>query len=222
VRRENPGIWSFALFTNLHGTIKRSIGEGDLLIVAVCAGRASAGVYKVVRQLAMITAKALEPLFQVVYPRMARLVSEGAWAKLSRLTLRASAIAATFAVIACLMVILVAPQFVELVVGPGFRDVAPLLAWYTVGLVFAYATVPVAHAMTACGFVGVLLAAGTGLGGAYLLLLWGAVNAHGLLGAVGAFILYHMAYFAVLVLWFRERAAKLTGSKSCRSPTVGG
>ena len=64
--------------------------EVDTLIVGGILGSASAGLYKIVKQVASVLSRAADPLYQAVYPELAKLWSAGDRAGFRRLLRRST------------------------------------------------------------------------------------------------------------------------------------
>ncbi|MBU09662.1 MAG: hypothetical protein CME13_17045 [Gemmatimonadetes bacterium] len=85
VLRSHPGLLRFFVSTNWRTTVRNASKEVDSLIVGGILGSASAGLYKIVKQVASVLSRAADPLYQAVYPELAKLWSAGDRAGFRRL-----------------------------------------------------------------------------------------------------------------------------------------
>ena len=67
------GLWSFVWTTNLNSSIRMASRELDTLVVGCMAGAAAAGFYKVAKQFSGLLGRFADPLYQSIYPELARL-----------------------------------------------------------------------------------------------------------------------------------------------------
>jgi O-antigen/teichoic acid export membrane protein len=85
VLHAHPGLLGFFVSTNWHTTVRMASKEVDTLIIGGILGNASAGLYKIVKQIASVLSRAADPLYQAVYPELAKLWSAGDHAGFRRL-----------------------------------------------------------------------------------------------------------------------------------------
>ena len=77
VLEQHPGLLRFFVTTNWHATIRMASKEADTLIIGAMMGSAGAGLFKIVKQVASVLSRAADPLYQAVYPELARLWTAG-------------------------------------------------------------------------------------------------------------------------------------------------
>lgn len=85
VLHAHPGLLGFFVSTNWHTTVRMASKEVDTLIIGGILGNASAGLYEIVKQIASVLSRAAAPLYQAVYPELAKLWSAGDHAEFRRL-----------------------------------------------------------------------------------------------------------------------------------------
>ncbi|MFK3862204.1 lipopolysaccharide biosynthesis protein [Pseudoalteromonas rhizosphaerae] len=67
-------VFKFCLFTNLASTIDLPIKEFDVLLIGAITNSSTAGVYKIAKQIMGLIANLASPLYQVIYPELAKRV----------------------------------------------------------------------------------------------------------------------------------------------------
>lgn len=82
---EKREFFSFVKTVYLHGTLKTTVKELDVLIVGAIGTVAAAGLYKIARQFSGIIMKLAEPVSQVIFPVMSRWEAGGQRQRMARL-----------------------------------------------------------------------------------------------------------------------------------------
>ena len=85
-----PGLWRFALFSNLDSTVKTASEHLPTLLAGALFGPGAAAIYRISRQIADLFARGVSQFDKVMYPEIARLLEAGERARVTRLVLRSS------------------------------------------------------------------------------------------------------------------------------------
>jgi O-antigen/teichoic acid export membrane protein len=115
-----PGLWRFALLSNLHVTVQTVTGYLAPVLVGGLAGPAAAGLFKIARDVATAITKPAELLNNSVYPEFARLASQGAWTAFPRLILRGGSMAGAAGLVLIALALLGGPWFLGAFFGAEF------------------------------------------------------------------------------------------------------
>lgn len=99
-RPDRKGLWSFVIKSNIDATLGAATLHLPSLLVFVIFGPVWNGIYKIAEEVSKLLSEGFQLLDQVIYPELARMVSEGKVQKIWRLTTRAAAILFIFG---CLM-----------------------------------------------------------------------------------------------------------------------
>lgn len=67
-------VIKFCLFTNLASTVDLPVKEFDVLMIGAITNSSTAGVYKIAKQIMGLIANLASPLYQVIYPELAKRV----------------------------------------------------------------------------------------------------------------------------------------------------
>jgi O-antigen/teichoic acid export membrane protein len=124
------GFWSFVWRTNLHSSIRMGTKEIDVLLVGTLLGASSAGLYKVVKQASSAIAMVADPIYQVIYPDLAR-----EWARRDHRSFVRTAVGSTL-LTSCLAmagigaILLWGDQLLLATVGASYLQALPTLRWY--------------------------------------------------------------------------------------------
>jgi O-antigen/teichoic acid export membrane protein len=197
-RRRYPSLLSFVVTTNLNLSLKLSAREADTMIVGATLGDAPAGIYKIAKQLAGILAKVADPLYQAVFPELARLWSRGSYAAFRRLVVRATLLASAGSIVVWVGFLLLGKPFIGLTVGDAYVSGHGAMLTYMAAIVLAVAGFALSPAMLAMGrpkpgFVATLVSTI-----AYFATLYAFLSAWQLVGAGLAYVLYYVVWTAIM------------------------
>lgn len=87
-----PGMWRFALLSNLDSTVKTAAEHLPTLLAGALFGPGAAAIYRVSRQIADLFARGVSQFDKVIHPEIARLLNDGEPGRVTRLVLRSSLI----------------------------------------------------------------------------------------------------------------------------------
>lgn len=120
-----PSGWRFAIHVNLTSSLEAAWGPIARLLVGGLLGPASAGLYRVAASLSDAAQKPADLLAKAYYPEVVRMdfASKKPW----KLMLRGTALAATFGIIAVLIVIIAGRPLLAGLFGPEFTGAYPVL-----------------------------------------------------------------------------------------------
>ena len=183
----------------------------DVTLIAPMMPADQVGIYKMAKNITLLTWRAIDPFYLALMPEMSRLVSLGDHAAVRRLVSRSSlglfALAIGLSLASYLLLLLFGGQ----VLGASFTAVPGLMPWMLVGIVVSAPLVwghPLAVALDRAdvAFTGSLVGSAVGLA-AFLIL----TPAHGLRGAGAAWTLTFLLTFTftagVSQSLFRNRMA---------------
>lgn len=129
ISRAFPGVWRFALTTNLNSTLTLAFGHIGTLVIGGMLGPVSASYYRVGSQIAAGIAKPATLVQSTLYPEMTRLWNKRDTLHLYVLAVRAAlAAGALGSVLLCFAWFLGGP-ILQIVIGPHGADALPLTMW---------------------------------------------------------------------------------------------
>lgn len=203
IRTRFPGILRFIVSTNAQLTVKTTQNELDLIVVGSMLGKASAGLFRVAKQLGTIPGRIYFPFELVLFTELARCAAHRDYQAFRTLLLRAVAIAATGALLIWLVASIVARPLIELVAGSEFVAVAPAFRWYLLAMGIQLCSVTIQRSMIALGRPGTLFL--FDLASLMFLIAAAFVGAHewGMIGVAIALVLHKLiqvAWSSALVL----------------------
>lgn len=155
-RARFPGIGQFILATNAQLTVRKTMGEIDMVVVGSMLGKAAAGLFRVVKQLGTVPAKIFLPFEQVLFTELAHLAAAHDFESFRRVLRRTSIIATLGALAVWAVVAIAAVPIVRLVAGDEFVAAAEPLRWYLLAMVLGVANAPVLRSLIALGRPGLL------------------------------------------------------------------
>jgi O-antigen/teichoic acid export membrane protein len=122
-----PGLWKFALSTNLSLTLRSSAQQFDTLLVGALAGPAAAGFYNIAKSIGKMAQSVGANVQAVIYPDVARLWAANAVAEFRRAVVQVEVVLAAFGALGFLFFLFTAEPLLRLTAGPEFASAAPLL-----------------------------------------------------------------------------------------------
>jgi len=134
----HPGLWRFAVMSNLHATVQVISAQLTTVLVGGLAGPTAAGLFKVARDVATIISRPAELLNNAIYPELARLASQDTWRPVPRLVARGGVIAAVAGGVVMVIAAFAGPWFLKVSFGADFvaaqSAMMVLLAAATIGI----------------------------------------------------------------------------------------
>lgn len=215
-----PGILRFMITTNAQLTVRKTMGEADMFIVAAMLGAFASGLFRVIKQLGTLPARVFLPFEQVLFTELARCAAAGNYAGFRELLRRTVGLATIGSLVLWAIAAIGAEPIVRIVAGEAFIGAAPAFRWYLLAMVLGVANAPVLRSMILLGRAGTLFV----LDLATLVFLVGAVIAGawawGLVGVslalLGHRVLHIIAATWLVARWIRDREA---GRASPPAPT---
>lgn len=186
-----PGLWQFAISTNITLSVRTSIGQFDSLLVGGLLGPQSVGLYYAAKKLASLPFMLHRPLYQALYPTLASSWSKGSKREFALLIVKTSLGVSLLVLGFWLLCVAFGGQLLLLTSGPDFVAAKPVLVWYMLGCCIQVMAVPLVPAMLAMGRAGSTLALHLVTSAVYLLALALGLRYMGLLAAGPAVVLYY-------------------------------
>lgn len=184
----NPGMWRFAILSNLNSSVQLVPTQLAVMIVAWLLGPAAAGLFRIARELGTGMIKPIELMNQALYPDLARLIAARSWDRLSRAAIRAGLAAFGVGILVTGLIWLLGPIIVDGVFGPEFVAAAPVLVAVGAGTTIRVLAFPADPIMFALGRPGVPLAVAIVSALLFVALMVWRLPIDGLIGAGWAFV----------------------------------
>ncbi len=188
------GIWGFVWTTNINSSIRMTSRELDVMIIAAMLGPAAVGLYKIAKQFASVIQKTVDPLYQSIFPELAKLFSNGAIKEFVRFGVRASVLAGLIALGSWFIFYFFGDYIIRLTVGNAYSDSLGVMLWYMLAIVVAAAAFPLQPVMLSMGRPHTTFwvhIAGTII---YFIVLFILLSAIGLKGAGVAYLIYYISW----------------------------
>ena len=124
---DHPGLWQFALLTNVSATLNASSKQIVVVLVGLAPGPAAAGAYRLAFQLSQALAQVAEMFSRGVFPEFARAHGGTTRADLQRLFRQSTRLTVAVGAIICLLVPLAGEPALRLVGGGAYASAYPLV-----------------------------------------------------------------------------------------------
>ncbi len=122
-----PGIWRFAISTNLSLTIGSSANQIDTLLVGYLADPASAGLYHIAKRIGRIARQTGDQVQAVLYPELARAWASQAINEFRRAISQMQGLLLIFGLVLVGGLYFTIAPVLHFAAGPGFVGAAPLV-----------------------------------------------------------------------------------------------
>ena len=124
---EHPGLWQFALLTNVSATLGASSKQVVVVLVGLVTGPAAAGAYRLAFQLSQALAQIAEMFSRGVFPEFTRADGGKTRAGLQRLFRQSTRLTVAVGAIICLTVPFAGEPALRLVGGRAYIEAYPLV-----------------------------------------------------------------------------------------------
>jgi O-antigen/teichoic acid export membrane protein len=195
----HPKFGRFILATNANGVLKTVTEEVDTLLVGGVLGTAGAGLYKIAKQFSKVISELVGPLYQVVYPELARLWARGEVLGVRRLVIRSGLLTGAGAMLVWLVVLFAGRQLLDLAFGSDFVAAYDVLVWYMLAVVVSVVGFGLHPSLVAAGRPDISLAVYTVTTMIYVPVLAGSLQLWTLAGAGIAYFIYRVAWWAAML-----------------------
>jgi O-antigen/teichoic acid export membrane protein len=110
----------FAIMTNVNGTLKLAMSEGDVLVLGLLSSPTEVAFFKLAKSIAAVVYLPMMPLVNATYPELSSAAASGAWNDFSRIMRRGSKLVATWFVPACVGAAVLSPFAISVLYGSAF------------------------------------------------------------------------------------------------------
>ncbi len=204
LRKRYPGIWGFLISTNLTGSVKVGFREFDILIVGKFLSLTDVSLYKLAKKLCASLDRLTNPLFQSLYPELAKLWAQRDFKNFRGTVRHMTYIMSGLSLAMWVFFIFFGHQVILLMAGREFIDSYSVTVWYLLANGIAIGTLPLSPMILAMGranlnfwiqFIPTLI---------YFPVLFWMIVTWNLNGAGYAYIIYH-GLRALLQYWVIRR-----------------
>ena len=212
LRTRFPGLWRFALGSNLSLSLWASAQQVDTLLVGWLADPVSAGLFHIAKRISRVVQQVGSQVESVVYPDLSRMAAAGDERQFRRILLQTEAILAAFGGTCLIGALLLGAPLLRLAAGPGFAAAAPLLTVQILAVSLTISGAASRAALLAKGAQPAVLrvvgaSTATFYATAPLLIIW-----IGAMGANIAHVLFGTVWLAGLSLALRRLARRDAGA----------
>jgi len=126
--KPGKGVWNFVIKTNLDSTLNAASVHLPTVLVFGVFGAAWVAVYKIAEEIAKLLSEGYVLLDQVIYPELAKMVSQGQADKIWRLVTRAAFLLLSMGLSISAVVMLFGPDLLSRFVSQDYSSSAPLMS----------------------------------------------------------------------------------------------
>ncbi|WP_419663321.1 polysaccharide biosynthesis protein [Desulfosarcina variabilis str. Montpellier] len=188
------GIWKFAWTSNIHSSVRLSISEIDIVIIGAMVGASNAGLYKIVKKIGSTLMKLSSPLYQAIYPEIAKSISASDYCNTVNLILSPMKIITILAGFLLLLFLITGKTLITLILGAEYIGAYLPTMLYLIGSCIAIITFSFQPTMLSLNKaqLSLLILLFTSL--IYLVFVYFLVNRIGIIGASLSYIIFYMLW----------------------------
>lgn len=196
--KPNASIREYVWSSSLHSSVRGGAKEIDVVLAGVLLGEAASALYRAVKQVGNAFSMALDPLFQVLFPKFSVMRATRQVGEAFAITKIASLFIGISFLFVLPIIIYFAPRFLGFVYGPGYAAASGLLSIYVAAMLFANSASPLTAFNYAFGkaypvFLANAIAAAVYLPTSIMLGAW-----YGVEGIAFATVIYYSLAFVLL------------------------
>jgi O-antigen/teichoic acid export membrane protein len=199
----NPGIWRFALLTNLQSSFALLPAQLGTILAGLLIGPAAAANVRVAQELGTALAKPIDLINQAVYPDIARLAAAREWQRLRRVIARAGVTAFGVGLGTWLILLVAGEAAITLIFGSEYAGAARLLLLFSAATAVQMSVFAVDPALYALGKPSRPLLTALAVNLAFIGIFYAAVPGFGLLAPGLAALAGSLAALLLSLLWVR-------------------
>ena len=199
VSQKFSGLWGFALTTNINSSIRMASKQLDIMIIAAMLSPAAVGLYTIAKQFSLVIQKTIDPLYQSIFPEMARLYAKGEVKDFVRFGFRSSLLAGLFALGVWFFFYFFGKMAIGLIVGDDYLGAASVMLWYMMAIVVAAVSFPLQPAMLSMGRPQTTLWVHLVATVIYFTALFALLPYIGLTGAGVSYLIYYIAWSLLML-----------------------
>lgn len=193
------GLWSYVWTTNLNGSVRMASRRVDTVIIGGMLGSASVGLYEIAKKFAKILNRLSSPLYDAIYPELAKLWSYNDRKAFIRLMVQSGVMAGAGALLIWGGMFLFGTSILKWTVGAEYAGAYVVLVWYMMASVIEVAAFPLQPAMLAMGHPRKTFVVHVVTTVLYFGALVGFLYAYDLPGAGMAYLLYYVMWALLMI-----------------------
>lgn len=140
--KPRSGLWAFVWKSNIDSTLAAGIYHLPALLVMAVFGPAFVAIYRIAEEFAKLLSEGVKLLDQVIYPELARIISEGRGNQILRYVFRASVISLSVGLVLSLATFLIGPVIMSTALGEEYRASVPIAVCLVFGAALYAAVAP--------------------------------------------------------------------------------
>lgn len=146
------GLWSYVWTTNFSGSVRMASRRLDTIVIGAMLGTAATGMYEIAKKFANIVNKLSSPLYQAIYPDLAKLWSQDNKKGFVKLGIQSAFFAGGIALTVWVLFLILGDWIIYVSVGSDYSAAYPVLIWYLLAIVIEIFAFPLQPAMLAMGY----------------------------------------------------------------------
>lgn len=194
------GLWNYVWTTNLNGSVRMASRRVDTVIIGGVLGPAAVGLYEIAKKFAKILNRLSSPLYQAIYPELAKLWSARDREAFVRLIVQSGAMAGAGALLVWLGAFLFGTSLLNWTVGAEYVGAYSVLVWYMLAVAVEVAAFPLQPAMLAMGHPRKTFIVHVVTTVLYFGVLGGLLYVYELPGAGIAYLVYYIVWTILMVV----------------------
>lgn len=146
-----PKLWTFVLTTNLNSSVRMASREVDVFVIGALLSPEAVGLFKIAKQISSLLAKLSDPLYQSIYPELARLRAAGDTRRVATFAIKSAVIAGSAALVFWVGTVVLGRFALGVFFGSEYVSAYAILVWYMMAIVIAILAFPLQPLMLSYG-----------------------------------------------------------------------
>lgn len=191
-------LLKFVFSTNIISSIRLTTRELDILIIGGILGTAAAGLFKMAKLFSSILVKIFDPLYDAIYPELAKLNASNQIREFKNLIVRTGFMTGGGGLILFFGFIIFGQYIINMTLGSQYTSIYPTAVLYMSAIVIAIITIPFTPAILALGKYNMLLIALLISSAIYLCLMPFLLKSFFINGAAIGYILFYIFWAFIM------------------------
>ena len=187
-------IISFIVYNNLDVAVRMVSRQLDTILIGKLVGAEAVGIYKIAKEITAIIARFTDPIYQTIYPELAKLLSRNNFEDAKNVSFKISLYLSVFSILFYFLFIIFGKYAISLAFGDNFIDAYNVVLVYYIAIFISIVTLPIvpilqALALNKVAFKNQLLATLI-----YAICIYPLIYFYGLYGASITYIIFYTVW----------------------------
>lgn len=197
-------IFSFIVYNNFDVAVRMVSRQLDIVILGKLYSAEIVGIYRIAKEIANIIAKLTDPVYQAIYPELAKLLAKGHFDEAKKIAFKIALYAGFFGIIFYLFFAILGEFAIGLSFGKEFLPAYAITLVYFIAIFIAIVALPIVPLLQSRGLVREAFWNQFFATGAYLLVIYPLTEQLSAIGASIAYIIFYLCWLFLSLITLRK------------------